>query len=48
MNLEEQYRILEFGEFGDERGSLVVAEGGGKDIPFEIKEFSTCMVLMPV
>ena len=37
MKLEEQYRILEFDEFGDERGSLVVAEGGGQDIPFEIK-----------
>lgn len=37
MKLEEQYRILEFDEFGDERGSLVVAEGSGKDIPFEIK-----------
>jgi len=37
MNIKEQYRILEFGEFGDERGNLVVAEGGGKDIPFEIK-----------
>lgn len=37
MKLEDQYRILEFDEFGDERGSLVVAEGGGQDIPFEIK-----------
>ena len=37
MKLEEQYKILEFDEFGDERGSLVVAEGGGQDIPFEIK-----------
>ena len=37
MKLEEQYRILEFDEFGDERGSLVIAEGGGQDIPFEIK-----------
>ena len=37
MKLEEQYRILEFDEFGDDRGSLVVAEGGGQDIPFEIK-----------
>ena len=34
MKLEEQYRILEFDEFGDDRGSLVVAEGGGQDIPF--------------
>lgn len=37
MKLEEQYKILKFDEFGDERGSLVVAEGSGKDIPFEIK-----------
>ena len=37
MKLEHQYIILEFDEFGDERGSLVVAEGGGQDIPFEIK-----------
>lgn len=37
MNIKEQYRILEFGEFGDDRGNLVVAEGSGKDIPFEIK-----------
>ena len=34
--INEKYRILEFTEFGDERGSLVVAEGE-KDIPFEIK-----------
>ncbi|MBO4374966.1 MAG: FdtA/QdtA family cupin domain-containing protein [Lachnospiraceae bacterium] len=36
MGLEEKYRILEFKEYGDERGNLVVAEGE-KDIPFEIK-----------
>ncbi|MBO4337639.1 MAG: WxcM-like domain-containing protein [Lachnospiraceae bacterium] len=36
-NIKEQYRILEFGEFGDERGNLVVAEGDGMDIPFSIK-----------
>lgn len=35
--VSEQYRILEFGEFGDERGNLVVAEGSGMDIPFDIK-----------
>lgn len=35
--LTEQYRILDFGEFGDERGNLVVAEGSGRDIPFDIK-----------
>lgn len=37
MNIKEQYKILEFGEYGDERGNLVVAEGCGRDIPFEIK-----------
>ena len=37
MNIMEQCRIIEFGEFGDERGSLVVIEGEQKDIPFFIK-----------
>jgi len=37
MNIKEQYKIIEFGDFGDERGNLVVAEGSGRDIPFEIK-----------
>lgn len=37
MNIKEQYQILEFGEFGDERGNLVVAECGGMDVPFEVK-----------
>ncbi|MCR5651517.1 MAG: FdtA/QdtA family cupin domain-containing protein [Lachnospiraceae bacterium] len=36
MGIEDRYKVLEFAEFGDERGNLVVAEGG-KDIPFEIK-----------
>jgi len=35
-DISEKFRVLEFAEFGDERGSLVVAEGE-KDIPFEIK-----------
>ena len=35
-NLNDKYKILEFAEFGDERGSLVVAEGG-IDVPFEVK-----------
>lgn len=35
--LKEQYRILDFNEFGDERGNLVVAEGSGRDVPFDIK-----------
>lgn len=36
MKVYEHYKILEFPELGDERGNLVVIEGG-KDIPFEIK-----------
>ena len=36
MNIKDQYKILEFGDLGDERGNLVVVEGA-KDIPFEIK-----------
>ena len=31
------YKILELKEYGDEKGNLVVAEGDGLDIPFEIK-----------
>lgn len=37
MNLSEQIKILEFSDLGDERGNLVVVEGSGFDIPFEIK-----------
>lgn len=37
MSIKEQYKILEFGEFGDERGNLVVVEGSGRDIPFVIE-----------
>ncbi len=36
MSIKEQYKILEFGDLGDERGKLVVVEGA-MDIPFEIK-----------
>lgn len=36
MNIKDQYKILEFGDLGDERGNLVVVEGE-RDIPFEIK-----------
>ena len=36
MSIKDQYRILEFGDLGDERGNLVVVEGA-QDIPFEIK-----------
>jgi len=37
MRLEEQYKIIEFVDLGDERGNLVVIEGDGVDIPFDIK-----------
>lgn len=30
-------QMLEFQEMGDERGHLVVCEGDGRDIPFDIK-----------
>ena len=35
--MENRYRVLQFKEYGDERGNLVVAEGSGMDIPFDIK-----------
>ena len=34
---ETKYKVLEFKEYGDERGSLVVAEGSGFDVPFDIR-----------
>jgi len=37
MQLADQIKILEFSDLGDERGNLVVVEGNGFDIPFEIK-----------
>ncbi len=37
MRLKEQYKIIEFEDLGDERGNLVVIEGGGMDIPFDVK-----------
>ncbi len=37
MSLEEQYRLIEFADLGDERGNLVVIEGEGMDIPFDIR-----------
>jgi len=37
VRLEEQYKLIEFVDLGDERGNLVVIEGEGKDIPFDIK-----------
>ena len=42
MNIKEQYKILEFGEYGDERGNLVVAEGNGKDIPCYGDPWAAC------
>lgn len=36
MTLKEKCYIIEFAERGDERGNLVVVEGG-QDIPFSIK-----------
>ncbi len=36
IKLLEQIKIMEFPDFGDERGNLVVVEGG-MDIPFEVK-----------
>lgn len=36
MTLQERCPILHFGDLGDERGKLVVIEGG-QAIPFEIK-----------
>lgn len=37
LRLDEQYRLIEFADLGDERGNLVVIEGEGMDIPFDIK-----------
>lgn len=37
MKLKEQYKLIEFVDLGDERGNLVVIEGEGIDIPFDIK-----------
>ena len=35
--LSELYEIINFNEYGDERGNLVVAEGDGMDVRFAIK-----------
>lgn len=37
MKLSEQYKLIKFKDLGDERGNLVVIEGDGMDIPFDIK-----------
>ena len=34
--MSKKYKLLSFNELGDDRGHLVVAEGNGKDVPFEI------------
>lgn len=36
QHVTEQCKVLNFGDLGDERGKLVVVEGG-MDVPFEIK-----------
>ena len=36
MNLQEKCKIIDFSDLGDERGKLVVIEGG-QAIPFDIK-----------
>ena len=37
MKKENGVQMLDFPQHGDERGYMVVVEGGGYDIPFEIK-----------
>lgn len=37
MKLSDQYKMINFKDLGDERGNLVVIEGEGMDIPFDIK-----------
>lgn len=37
MKIDEQYKIITFSDLGDERGNLIVIEGDGYDIPFDIK-----------
>lgn len=37
MEKQTNYKVLSFKEYGDERGNLVVAEGSGLDVPFDIK-----------
>lgn len=41
MKIHDHYKIIELPELGDDRGNLVVVEGG-MDIPFEIKR-AFCM-----
>lgn len=37
MAINEKYKVIEFKEYGDEKGNLVVAEGSGFDVPFDIR-----------
>lgn len=37
MRIEDQYKVISFKDLGDERGNLVVIEGNGVDIPFDIQ-----------
>ena len=37
MTINEKYKMIEFKEYGDEKGNLVVAEGSGFDVPFDIR-----------
>lgn len=37
MRIDDCYKIIEFQDLGDERGNLVVIEGGGMDISFDIQ-----------
>lgn len=37
MQIQHLAQLIEFPQHGDDRGHLVIVEGGGIDIPFEIK-----------
>lgn len=37
MHNINKVKMLEFAQHGDGRGRLVIAEGGGQDVPFDIK-----------
>ena len=37
MGSIEKVKFIEFAQHGDERGHMVIVEGGGIDIPFDIK-----------
>ena len=37
METGKKYKVLEFKKYGDECGNLVVAEGSGFDVPFDIR-----------